>query len=125
MSLGNRIRHGAAWLFVGNSGKQVLGFLFGVVLARLLAPEDFGILLTIQVFTGIAGFVAGGGMGQALVRAKEASQQDYDIVFTLQLGIGCLIYAGFFIAAPWFAKWYGTPLYACCACPPSPSSSAR
>jgi O-antigen/teichoic acid export membrane protein len=112
MSLGNRIRHGAAWLFVGNSGKQVLGFLFGVVLARLLAPEDFGILLTIQVFTGIAGFVAGGGMGQALVRAKEASQQDYDIVFTLQLGIGCLIYAGFFIAAPWFAKWYGTPLYA-------------
>lgn len=112
MSLGNRIRHGAAWLFVGNSGKQVLGFLFGIVLARLLAPEDFGILLTIQVFTGMAGFVAGGGMGQALVRAKEVSQQDYDIVFTLQLGIGCLIYAGFFVAAPWFAEWYDTPLYA-------------
>lgn len=112
MSLGNRIRHGAAWLFVDNSGKHVLGFLFGVVLARLLAPEDFGILLTIQVFTGIAGFVAGGGMGQALVRAKEATQQDYDIVFTLQLGIGCLIYVGFFIAAPWFAGWYDTPLYA-------------
>lgn len=105
------MRHGIAWLFVGNSGKQVLGFLFGIVLARLLAPEDFGVLLTIQVFTGLAGFVAGGGMGQALVRAKEATQQDYDIVFTLQLGIGCLIYAGFFFAAPWFAKWYDTPLY--------------
>lgn len=111
MSLGNRIRHGAAWLFVGNSGKQVLGFLFGIVLARLLAPEDFGALLTIQVFTGIAGFVAGGGMGQALVRAKETAQQDYDIVFTLQLIIGSLIYAGFFLAAPWFANWYDTPLY--------------
>jgi teichuronic acid exporter len=91
-------------------GGQVLAFLFGIVLARLLAPEDFGVLLTIQVFTGLAGFVAGGGMGQALVRAKEA-QQDYDIVFTLQLGIGCLIYAGFFLAAPWFAKWYDNPLY--------------
>lgn len=112
MSLGHNIRHGVAWLFVGNAGKQMLGFLFGVVLARLLAPEDFGYLLTIQVFTGLAGFVAGGGMGQALVRAKEASQQDYDIVFTLQLGIGCLIYAGFFFIAPWFAKWYETPLYA-------------
>ncbi|HQS80880.1 MAG TPA: lipopolysaccharide biosynthesis protein [Thiobacillus sp.] len=112
MSLGQTMRHGIAWMFVGNTGRQVLTFLFGIVLARLLAPEDFGILLTIQVFTGLAGFVAGGGMGQALVRAKEATKQDYDIVFTLQLGIGCLIYAGFFFAAPWFAKWYDTPLYA-------------
>lgn len=112
MSLGQNIRHGVAWLFVGNSGKQVLAFLFGIVLARLLAPEDFGVLLTIQVFTGLAGFVAGGGMGQALVRAKSVTQQDYDIVFTLQLGIGCLVYALFFFAAPWFAEWYDTPLYA-------------
>lgn len=112
MSVGQGFRHGVAWLFVGNTGKQVLGFLFGIVLARLLAPEDFGALLTIQVFTGLAGFVAGGGMGQALVRAKTVAQADYDIVFTLQLGIGCLIYAGFFAAAPWFAEWYDTPLYA-------------
>jgi len=106
------MRHGIAWMFVGNTGKQVLAFLFGIVLARLLAPEDFGVLLTIQVFTGLAGFVAGGGMGQALVRAKSVTQQDYDIVFTLQLGIGCLIYALFFLAAPWFAEWYDTTLYA-------------
>ncbi|MBW8307974.1 MAG: lipopolysaccharide biosynthesis protein [Thiobacillus sp.] len=111
MNLGQTMRHGIAWMFVGNTGRQILAFLFGIVLARLLAPEDFGVLLTIQVFTGLAGFVAGGGMGQALVRAKEATKQDYDIVFTLQLGIGCLIYAGFFFAAPWFAKWYDTPLY--------------
>lgn len=111
MNLGQTMRHGIAWMFVGNTGRQVLAFLFGIVLARLLAPEDFGVLLTIQVFTGLAGFVAGGGMGQALVRAKTATQQDYDIVFTLQLGIGCLIYAGFFFAAPWFAQWYDTPMY--------------
>lgn len=111
MSLGQTMRHGIAWMFIGNTGRQVLTFLFGIVLARLLAPEDFGVLLTIQVFTGLAGFVAGGGMGQALVRAKNATKQDYDIVFTLQLGIGCLIYAGFFFAAPWFATWYDTPLY--------------
>ncbi len=111
MTLGQNIRHGVAWLFVGNTSKQVLGFLFGIVLARLLVPQDFGTLLTIQVFTGMAGFVAGGGMGQALVRAKETSKQDYDIVFTLQILIGSLIYAGFFFAAPWFAKWYDNPIY--------------
>ncbi len=111
MSLGEKIRSGAKWSFFGSTASQVLGFVFGIVLARLLAPEDFGVLVTISVFTGLAGFVAGGGMGQVLVRAKEATKQDYDIVFTLQIIIGSLIYAVFFIAAPWFAKWYDTPLY--------------
>lgn len=110
-NLGSSIRKGSAWLFVGNTGRQVLAFLFGIVLARLLVPEDFGTLLTIQVFTGLAGFVAGGGMGQALVRAQEASQQDYNIVFTLQLIIGCLIYTLFFLLAPWVAHWYNNPIY--------------
>ncbi len=112
MSLGNSIRRGALWLFVGNTGSQLLTFAFGVVLARLLTPEDFGMLVTIQVFTGLAGFVSGGGMGQALVRAKTTMKQDYDIVFTLQVAIGCAIYAVFYLAAPWFADWYDTPLYA-------------
>lgn len=111
MSLGQSIRHGASWLFIGNIGRQVLTFLFGIVLARLLAPSDFGMLVTISIFTGIAGFISGGGMGQALVRAKEATKHDYDIVFTLQIIIGSLIYSGFFFAAPWLAKWYNTPLY--------------
>lgn len=111
MSLGQSIRHGAAWLFIGNMGSQALTFIFGIVLARLLAPADFGMLVTISVFTGLAGFVSGGGMGQALVRAKEATKQDYDIAFTLQIIIGCLIYASFFFSAPWFARWYDTPLY--------------
>ena len=112
MSLGQHIRKGVAWLAIGNTGSQVLHFLFGIVLARLLAPQDFGMLVTIQVFTGMAGFIAGGGMGQALIRAKTVCRADYDIVFTLQLVIGCLIYAAFFLAAPWFARWYDTPLYA-------------
>lgn len=112
MSLGNKIRHGALWLFVGNTGSQILTFAFGIVLARLLSPQDFGMLVTIQVFTGLAGFVSGGGMGQGLVRAAEASKADYNAVFTLQLAIGCVIYAVFFLAAPWFAQWYNTPLYA-------------
>ncbi|MBK1686100.1 lipopolysaccharide biosynthesis protein [Rubrivivax gelatinosus] len=105
------LRRGVAWLFAGSAGEQLLSFAFGIVLARLLAPEAFGMLLTIQVFTGIAGFVAGGGMGQALVRAKAPTKQDYDVVFTLQLLVGCAIYAFFFAIAPWLARWYDEPVY--------------
>ncbi len=110
-NLGATIRKGTAWLFFGNTSMQVLNFLVGIVLARLLAPADFGVLATISIFTGIAGFIAGGGMGQALVRAGEPTKEDYDIVFTLQFIIGCLIYAVLFTIAPWFAEWYSTPLY--------------
>lgn len=98
-------------MFMGSTGNQILTFAFGVILARLLAPEVFGLLLTIQVFTGIAGFVAGGGMGQALVRARDTTRADYDLVFTLQFIIGCVIYTFFFLTAPFIAAWYDNPLY--------------
>jgi len=110
--LGTKIRKGSAWLLAGNTGSQLLKFLAGIVLARILVPEDFGMVATIQIFTGLAGFVAGSGMGQALVRAKEVTAKDYEAVFTLQSIICCTIYAGFYFSAPWFAKWYDTPQYA-------------
>ena len=105
------LRQGIAWLFVGNTGSQVLNFLFSIVLARLLSPSDFGMLVAIQVYTGLAGFVAGGGLGQALVQAKEVNKKDYDGVLTLQLVMGCTIYSFFFTIAPWFAEWYHAPVY--------------
>jgi teichuronic acid exporter len=111
MSLGESIRHGAKWLLGGSVVGQALQFAFGVVLARLLVPADFGVLVTVQIFTGLAGFIAGGGTGQALIRAKEAKHEDFQVVFTLQLLIGLLIYAAFFVTAPLFAHWYDQPLY--------------
>lgn len=74
MTTGNKIRSGALWSFMGSTGSQIISFIFGIVLARMLAPEVFGMLLTIQVFTGVAGFIAGAGMGQALVRAKDIAR---------------------------------------------------
>ena len=94
MSAGQSIRSGTKWVFFGGIGSQALGFVFGVILARLLVPADFGTLVTIQILTGLVGYIAGGGMGQALVQAREASNADYQMVFTLQLLIGIVIYTG-------------------------------
>ena len=103
MNLGQSIRTGAKWLMIGNTGNAILQFGFGVALARLLVPADFGMIITIQVFTGFVGMVTSGGMGQALIRAKEVRQEDFNAVLTLQLAIGLLIYTGFFLSSPWFA----------------------
>lgn len=111
MSLGNSIRHGAKWVFIGNTGSQVINFALGLILARLLMPAEFGMVATILIFTNLAGFVAGGGMGQAIVRAKEATKRDFDLLFTLQTLIGLAIVGFFFAVAPAFGRWYGDPLY--------------
>ncbi|NOQ14490.1 MAG: oligosaccharide flippase family protein [Methyloprofundus sp.] len=111
MDIGESIRAGVKWLVIGNVGSRVLEFIFGVMLARLLVPEDFGTIVTVQVFTGFVGMLAGGGMGQALIRAKQADNNDFNAVFTLQLAFSIPIYLGFYFIAPWFAVFFDNPLY--------------
>ena len=111
MSFGQGIRSGVKWLLVGNIGMRFLDFAFGVVLARLLVPADFGMIVTIAVFTGVVGIISSGGMGQSLIRAKEADEQDFSAVFTMQLSLGIVIYLGFFLTAPLIAGFFENPLY--------------
>lgn len=111
MNLGETIRSGVRWVIAGKVGQDLLHFMLSIVLARLLTPTDFGLLATVQIFTGIAGFVAGGGMGQALVQAKHVEPRDTHVVFTAQLCVCVLIYAFFFATSPAFAAWFNEPRY--------------
>lgn len=111
MNLGENIRKGAKWLAAGSLGGQLVQFAVGIVLARLLVPADFGAIVTIQIFTGLAGYLVSGGTGEALIQAKEVEARHYDVVFTLQLVMGSLIYLFFFLIAPWFAAWFDSGLY--------------
>lgn len=111
MSIGETLRSGVRWMLFGSVGNQILQFGIGVALARLLAPADFGMLVTIQVFTGIANLVMSGGMGQALIQAKEADEYDYNVVFSIQMCIGLAVFLCFFIAAPFIAHSFGDPVY--------------
>lgn len=111
MTLGQSIRSGVKWLAFGKIGDRFMEFAFGVILARLLTPADFGMIATIQVFTGFVGMFTAGGMGQSLIRAKQADENDFTAVFTLQLAMGIVVYLGFFAAAPWIARFFDDPLY--------------
>lgn len=111
MRLGDTIRRNTVWVLSGRLGSRVVEFIFGIVLARLLLPSDFGLLVTLQIFTGVLGYVASGGMGEALVQAKSVNRTDYAMVFTLQLGIGILIYSFLFFLSPFVAKWFNEAVY--------------
>ena len=109
--LGQSIRSGVKWLTAGNIGSQAIQFAFSIVMARLLVPADFGLLATTQIFTGLAGLVAAGGMGASLVQAKHVEEADFNGVFTVQFAVGLAIYLGFFFVAPYFAVWFDDPRY--------------
>lgn len=111
MSMGQSIRSGVKWLMFGKVGSRLLEFAFGVILARILVPADFGMIATVAVFTGFVGMFTAGGMGQSLIRAKTADENDFTAVFTLQLAMGIAVYLGFFMAAPWIAHLFEHPLY--------------
>jgi len=111
MSLAQTVRGSSKWLVGSNLTVQAAQFLFGIVLARLLVPADFGMMVTIQIFTGFVGLLASGGMGQALIRAKDVTPRDFDVAFTIQLAIGVAIFASFYVIAPWFAEWFEDPVY--------------
>jgi len=111
MSQGNSIRGGASWLITGSAGMQVISFLVGIVLARILVPEDFGAIVTIQIFTGIAGFFAAGGTGEALIQSKNVSEKDYQVVFTIQLMVGVTLFSLMYLLAFWVGDWFNNPLY--------------
>ncbi len=109
--LSRSILKSSLWVFATSSSQRIIGFFVSIIMARLLVPEDFGLVVTISVFTGLMGFVAGGGMGDALVRSKELMPGDFSAVFTTQLIICLAIYAGFYFVAPSFASWMQDPRY--------------
>lgn len=111
MSVAQSIRSATVWVLAGQTGTRVLQFAFGILIARLLAPEDFGLLVTAGIFTGVAGIVAGGGLGQALIRSKEATEQDFYVVFTMQLAVGVALYVLFFFTSPLIAAFFDEPFY--------------
>jgi len=111
MNLGQNIRSSVKWLLVGTLGGRLMTFVFGIALARLLVPDDFGVLATIRVFTGFAGMVMSAGMGQSLIQSKEADESDFNSVFTMQFAVGVLIYLCFFVSAPTISVFFHNPIY--------------
>jgi teichuronic acid exporter len=109
VSLGEALRINTIWVLTGDVGARAVHLLFGVVLARLLMPEDFGLLVTVQILTGALGFLAAHGMSDALVRAREIGERDVRTVFAAQV-VACLAIVALLNAiAPAFAAWFGDP----------------
>ena len=98
-----------AWNAIETFGKQIITLAITIVLARLLEPEDFGLIGMITVFVMIANVVVEGGFMGALIYKKTVGDKDYDTVFFLNLGSSLILYGALFLLSGPIADFYGQP----------------
>ena len=106
-SLQQKVFSGLFWKFGERIGAQLVSFIVRIVLARLLSPSDFGVIVLITVFIDIANVFVSSGFGSALIQKKEADQLDFSSVFYFSIVMSWIFYAIVFLGAPLVASFYG------------------
>lgn len=109
-SLKNKTKKGLAWSMIERFATQGVQFLFGIILARLLSPDDYGIIAMPLVFLAIAQCIIDSGFSTALIRKPELTEDDLSTAFYFNIGIGILCYAVLFFSSPLIADFYHTPI---------------
>ena len=94
------------WRFAERCGAQLVTFVVSIVLARILAPEDYGQVALITVFTTIMQVFVDSGLGLALIQKKDADDLDFSSVFYFNFVVCLALYSIMFIAAPYIAVFY-------------------
>lgn len=95
------------WKFSEQAGAQVVSLIIAIVLARLLAPDEFGMIAMVAVFITIANVFISSGFGNALIQKKDADNLDFSSVFFLSIGLSIILYGIIFVSAPIVANFYG------------------
>ncbi len=108
-NLKNKTILGFKWSFIDNIGKSGGQFIIGIVLARLLTPEDFGLIGMITIFIVIGQSLTNSGFGQALIQKKNADNVDFSTVFYFNILASITIYLLLFLSAPLIANFYNQP----------------
>ncbi|MGI6047348.1 MAG: lipopolysaccharide biosynthesis protein [Petrimonas sp.] len=106
-SLQQRAVSSVYWTAIQQFGNQGIQFVVSIILARLLLPEEFGLIGMIYIFMGIGATLIDSGLGASIVRTTNPDQRDYSTVFFFNLFGSILIYGIMFVSAPLVAKFYG------------------
>lgn len=105
-SLKDKTVKGVAWSGIDNVAQYAVSFIVSIILARLLSPDDYGLLGIIAIFTAICGALIDGGLSNALIRKRNASDEDYNTIFILNMVMSLLLYAIVFFCSPAIASFF-------------------
>uniref|UniRef100_UPI00345E0FBB lipopolysaccharide biosynthesis protein n=1 Tax=Syntrophus sp. (in: bacteria) TaxID=48412 RepID=UPI00345E0FBB len=98
------------WSFFDRVGQNGMQFVIGIILARLLAPAEFGLIAMLTIFMAIAQSFIDSGFGSALIQKQDASHIDECSIFYFNILVGIVAAGMLCIAAPWVAEFYNAPI---------------
>ena len=110
MSFKKKALSGVFWSSIQSLGTQCVSFVISIILARLVLPEEFGLIAMIAVFMGIGNMLLDAGLGQSLIRTKDPTEEDYSTVFFFNLVGSLVVYIIIYFSAPWIAEFYSQPI---------------
>ena len=108
-TLKDRTAKGLFWGLMNSGSTQLLNLIIGIVLARLLTPEDYGIVGVLTIFTLIAGDLQSAGFTQGLVNIPKPTAREYNSVFSFNVCMSVLMYTILFFVAPHIANFFHQP----------------
>ena len=97
------------WKLMERGGTQGIQFIVQIILARLLLPEEYGIIAIVTIFITLAGIFVDSGLNTALIQKKDADKVDFSSVFWVGLALAALLYGILFIVAPFLAVFFHQP----------------
>ena len=109
-NLKHTVAKGMLWGGVSNTVCQLFGLLFGVYLARILSPDDYGPIGMLAIFSAIAGSLQDSGFVAAIANRRKVGHDDYNAVFWFNILISLAMYAVLFVCAPLIADFFNQPI---------------
>ena len=103
----NKLISNLAWKFGERISAQLISLIVSIILARLLAPEHYGVISIVMIFIALADVLVNDGLGSALIQKKDTTAVDYFSVLYFNLGLSVVLYVILFWLAPFVTAFYG------------------
>lgn len=102
----NKVVSSLFWKLLERGGVHGIQFIVMILLARLLLPEEFGIIIMVTVFISLANILAQSGLNTALIQKKKVDELDFSSAFYINLLISTILYILLFITSPYIAAFF-------------------
>lgn len=109
-ALENKAKNGLLWSSIDKFSTLVIQFVVGIILARLLIPEDFGLIGMITILLAISQCLVNGGFYTALLQKKNVNNHDYSTIFFFNLGVGIALYLILYWSSTYISRFYEEPM---------------
>jgi len=102
--------HGVVWSSIERFSVQGVQFVLQIVMARILSPEDYGVIGMLSIFIAISQSLIDSGFSNALIQKKNRTEIDFATVFYFNIVVGIVLYLVLFFTSPIIASFYNTPI---------------